>query len=406
MAGGPGFAAGGPMGGGPAFGGGPPFSAAMAQSEPIGFSGARFQPSMPVDPSLGASMFEEPIEMADPLDPDAPAPAVSSGEWLRNGYWYTQQSVVFMNRSSNVKNSIILSTDFSSSNIPHYLNFLQIPITPGFRPGIRSTVGRYIGRDARNRDHSVEFTFLGFSNWRASEGLNAVTAGGIFSNIDPSPSTPVFNAANSQSFAEASLFDSYELNYVIDRRPLRDQMVYTRDSTWVRRATPSRMPAIFAGIRVVTINERLNYISSANIGNGTYNVFTHNTLVGPQAGFDWYFDHNNWRLGTRLKGGALVNFADQATSVQILGLNGAPLVANRDQKASDSALAFVGEVNFVAAYRLRPNFSIRASYDLLWATSLALAQNQVTFTPSPIATIADHHSLFYQGGSIGFELSR
>ncbi len=381
---GPGF------GGGPAFAAGPSYSAATAQSEPIGFSGARFQPSMPVDPSLGASMFEDPVEMSDPLDIEAPAPAVSSREWLRKGYWYTQQSAVFMSRSTNVKNSTVLSTDFSSSSVAHYLNFLQIPIDPGFRPGVRSTVGRYIGRDARNRDHSVEFTFLGFANWKTAGGLDAAIPGNIFSNIDPAAavtgaSTPVFNAANTQTFAEASSFDSYELNYVIDRRPVRDQMVYTRDSTWIRRGTPSRMPAIFAGIRVVTINERLNYLSSSSVGNGTYNIFTHNNLVGPQAGFDWFFDHNDWRLGTRLKGGAMVNWTNQTTSVQILDFAGAPLVPNRNQHASDNIFAFVGEINFIGAYRLRPNFAIRVSYDLMWVTSLALAQNQLNFTPTPIA---------------------
>ena len=210
-------------------------------SEPLGFSGSHFQESAPVDPSMGSEVFEDPYPpLEESLDPNAPAPTISSGEWMRGGYWYTQQSAVFMNRSSNVKNSIILSTDFTSSNIPHYLNFLQIPIDPGFRPGVRSTVGRYLGRDAKNRDHSVEFTFLGFSNWRASDGITAVSPGGIFSNVDPSNATPVFTGSNSQTFAEASLFDSYELNYRIDRRPKRDQMIYTRDSTWIRQATPSR----------------------------------------------------------------------------------------------------------------------------------------------------------------------
>ena len=396
--------------GGPPWADASPWVGGSAQSEPLGFSGARFQPSAPVDPSLGESLFEEPIEMADPYDPDAPVPALSSGDWLRNGRWYTQQSAVYMSRSTNVKNSIVLSTDFTSSNIGHYLNFLQIPLQLGFRPGIRSTVGRYLGRDARNRDHSVEFTYLGFSNWKASDGITAVTGGGIFSNIDPAASTsgatPVFNQSNAQAFAEASNFNSFELNYVLERRPLRDQMVYTRDSTWVRRATPSRMPALFGGLRVVTINERLNYTATSAEGNGLYNVFTHNNLVGPQGGFDWFYDHNDWRAGVRAKGAAMVNWNNQTTSVHIDDFNGAPLVPHRDQHASQNIFAFVGELNFIGSYRIRPNFSIRASYDLMWVTNLALAQNQVTFTPSSVPTISDGHALFYQGALLGFELSR
>jgi hypothetical protein len=290
--------------------------------------------------------------------------------------------------------------------VAHYFNFLQVPQDMGYRPGLRSVVGRSMGRDAQNRDHALEFTFLGFDTWHTQGGLVAVNSGGIFSPIDPSGATPVFNGADIQTFMATSSFHSYELNYRIDRRPKRDQLVYTRDSEWVRQATPSRMPAIFGGVRVITINEGLNYYSIASSGTGAYTVFTHNNMIGPQAGLDWFYDHNDWRLGMRIKGAGLVNFANEQTQVRIDDLNGVPLQAHRNEVASANTFAFAGEINFIGNYRITNNFSFRASFDMIWVTNQALAQNQIGFAPATIPALSSGHVLFYQGGSIGFEINR
>jgi len=82
------------------------------------------------------------------------------------------------------------------------------------------------------------------------------------------------------------------------------------------------------------------------------------------------------------------------------------LVPNRNENAQDHTLAFVGELGFLLGYQFRPNFGLRVSYDLMWVTNLALAQNQLTFHPTTPTQIADQHSLFYQGVGVGFELTR
>jgi hypothetical protein len=63
-------------------------------------------------------------------------------------------------------------------------------------------------------------------------------------------------------------------------------------------------------------------------------------------------------------------------------------------------------LTFLGGYEFTPNFAFRTSYDLMWITNLALAQNQITFSPSTPAQISNHHSLFYQGASIGLEWTR
>ena len=57
------------------------------------------------------------------------------------------------------------------------------------------------GRDDRNRDHAVEFTFLGLTHWQTAGGITAVQPGGIFVDIllDPNFRAEVFNSANQQT---------------------------------------------------------------------------------------------------------------------------------------------------------------------------------------------------------------
>src|SRR5262249_13832741 len=140
----------------------------VSQNEPLGFSGAMAEPQAGGDPLTGGVFEEQYYDMpVEPMDPEGPAPAVSSREWLKSGLWYTQQSAVYMDRSANTKNTIRLSEDPSSVNFNpllfHYSNRLELPVGMGYEPGLRSTLGRLLGRDDRNRDHAIEFTFLGLT---------------------------------------------------------------------------------------------------------------------------------------------------------------------------------------------------------------------------------------------------
>jgi hypothetical protein len=102
----------------------------------------------------------------------------------------------------------------------------------------------------------------------------------------------------------------------------------------------------------------------------------------------------------------MVNWAKQSSTVRILDADGVPLEPNRDEVASVHEASFVGELGFVGEYHLRPYFALRCSYDLMWATNLALAQNQLTFNPGLPAEIANSNTLFFQGISLGFEIVR
>ncbi len=220
-----------------------------------------------------------------------------------------------------------------------------------------------------------------------------MTGNGLFTPIDPTFSVPAYNNSATQSFDTTSDFNSYELNYRIERRLARDRLVYTRDSTWIRQAAPALLPAVSAGIRVANVNETLSWFALANnpLEKGSYRVQTRNTLVGPQAGFDVFFERTDWRVGIKTKAAMVVNWDAQSSQVSIVDANGNPLVPNRNESTKAHDAAFIGELNFVGAYHIRPRFALRFSYDLMWVTNLALAQNQLTFDPasppkSPTAT--------------------
>jgi hypothetical protein len=375
-------------------------------SEPLGFGESRFSPhSGPlVDPAATPAVFDAPpVEFYESPDPDAPAPAVSSGDWLRNGHWYTEQSVVYLERVANPKNDLRLATQFLL--FPNE-NALDVGLQLGYQPGLRSTIGRYLGRDESNRDHSAEFTFLGLTHWQFGESIAGVDGGTVFQVVNLFVTVPVYDNSDVQGFDQTSDFNSYELNYRIDRRLGRDRLVYTRDSSWVRQATPALLCSAFAGVRTVIVNEGIQWTAQNAIGNGRYVVVTHNNLVGPQVGSDLFYEHTYWRAGLRANAGALVNFASQSSTVRILDPNGAPLASNRDEFAKDHSLSFVGGLSFIGEYRFRPSFGLRISYDMIWVSNLALAHNQLTFLPSTPAEISNSHALFYQGVSLGFEWFR
>ncbi len=376
--------------------------------EPLGFSAARFNPNPgpAVDPASGPGMSYGPyksgnFEFYDPHDPDEEAPTVSSGEWIRNGCWYADVGVTYFSRSAAVKNDVPLAFEFQ---LPE--NSLGVELDMGYQPGLDITLGRFLGRDVRNRDHSVEFTFLGLNHWQFGQSITAEQPGFIILDLDPAAAIPVYQGSDFQSVDLTSDFNSYEVNYRIDRRLGRDRMVYSRDGYWVREATPAWVFSFIPGIRTVIVKERLSWFAESALGTGQYTVATRNNLVGPQLTGELFYDDAYWRLGVRGKAGGLVNFAAQSSVVRILDDEGDPLEPNRDEFAKNHSMSFVGGISFLGEYRFRPNFGIKASFDLMWVTDLALAQNQLTFFPSSPAEISDSHQLFFNGFTLGLEWYR
>jgi hypothetical protein len=71
-------------------------------------------------------------------------------------------------------------------------------------------------------------------------------------------------------------------------------------------------------------------------------------------------------------------------------------------RITEDEISFIGETRLIARWHLRPNMSLRAGYELMYVTSVALAPHQVNFIPgfTKLATSGDP---FYHGASFGLE---
>lgn len=330
---------------------------------------------------------------------EPPAKDCSSGHWLNRGGWYSQIDFSYMNRSGpedfffarEVTNELVLTNEFSTAE------FL------GFEPGMRLTIGEYLCRDGRNRDHAVELTYFGMHDWFDEKGVAVSATGDTFLLTPFEPRrAPGFNGIRSLRYEYGSDFDSLELNLRISRRLGRDRMELNRQGCWVRKCAPGPLSSLIAGFRIASVDERFNYVARnfADQLTGVYTIQTDNDLIGFQSGFDCFWQNCRWRAGVRAKGGAYVNFAEQASQVNT------PFspANNRDEQASKDVGSFIGEVNLIGAYQLRPNVALRASMDLMWINGVALGPEQVNFAVRNPPDVITGGALFYQGGSFGIEM--
>lgn len=71
-----------------------------------------------------------------------------------------------------------------------------------------------------------------------------------------------------------------------------------------------------------------------------------------------------------------------------------------------SSTAFVGELDFTAAYTLTDHIAVRGGYQLLWLSDLALATDAASrslLNPSLLRTVSDDGHLFYQGATVAID---
>ena len=342
------------------------------------------------------------------------APADSSGTWFHRGKWYGAVEATFLSRTlPNVRiRSSLIAVDTAANFRP---SILLLSRGLGFAPGGRTTIGRYLGRDEKNRDHQFEFTFAGLNDWSETRGLTSVlgtdTLDSVLGNVADSSSLilPGFVGTERQQYTYNSSYNSFEFDWRVTRRMSRDRMVLTRDGNWVRTAVPAPLPSLFGGLRIVSLEEDLEYLSLSTDPaqrRGRYHVDTNNLLVGLQVGSDYFYQHTNWTVGIRGKAGPYINWDEQKSQVlQVDTTLAQPVNFTRDERDSNRGLAFVGEINLIGAIQLRPNLSLRGSYDFMWMNQLALAPNQVTFVVPNPPRVNDGGSLFFQGASVGLEFS-
>ena len=350
------------------------------------------------------------VSMHDPT-----VPILSSESWFRSGRWNVHEDVVLLTRTTARGEPLSVTNDNTSVTSILMRDVFLANDTGSFRfePGTRMTLGLLMGRDAKNRDHSLEFTFLGLNQWQTSASATNPAGLALVTPLDPNVHVsklfgitvanliPGF-VGTSHVYRYGADLRSFELNVRMQDRLGRDQMVYTPDGRWTRHATPRRNWSFLGGMRYINYDEAFAFdsVDTLNPGNmGSLDIDAQNDLFGLQVGAEWTEQFETWSWGLRSKFGSFVNFADQQTVI-------VPSPADaieRARGATDEQLTMLIEFGLIARYQVRPNLALRASYDFMWLQGVALAPEQATFNSAAPEVVNVGGNILFQGGSVGFE---
>ena len=262
---------------------------------------------------------------------DAAAPIYSTGSWWWRGRWYTQMDVVVLDRDDHRDTPLL----FGANGLQNTRDLARHQ----YEPGTRLTLGRFLGRDAASRDHLVEFSFLGLFDWndgrrledQADPGMGTITTA---ISADPlNDFNTAFVNSDAQSFFYQSDFNDFQFNYRLQTRPGKDVLALQPDGMWVRHAVSSQVRSVFAGLRVNSINEQIDYrseqfgqisrtdvldgldgtisqedvVTADDATRGQYLVRTNNDMFGLHFGGELTEKHDSWSWGLKGRVGGLVN---------------------------------------------------------------------------------------------------
>jgi hypothetical protein len=157
---------------------------------------------------------------------------------------------------------------------------------------------------------------------------------------------------------------------------------------------------LLAGFRYLSLRDDIKH-SYEVLGLGsTLGVFGMNQMYGAQVGVDAsVFTWRRFQLQTALKGGVYGNAARDQIRLRTFGVLDTS-IGTREQQT-----AFVGDWNFTGVVQLNDIWAIRAGYQLLWVSGVALATDQ--FTLADIVTPGIHINttgdLFLHGALVSLQ---
>lgn len=388
----------------------------------------------------------------------------SSGTWLWRGHWYTEQSLVLMYRA--MPNNKILTRDqtFTQRIMGNGQSLVtqsadnQDPLqTAGqtfkAEPGLKITIGNIIGRDRYNRDHAIEFSFLGFFDFDgrdrtvASQGpgetdgdFNVIDlTGSLFRldalNLDPEvgPTSGLFQlpisvVGFSNALAHSYLFESdinsAELNFKRRSRLRRDRIVLQPNGKWNRDVNSGAILTLLGGLRMIRHTERILWQTSGavdstpllvNVSNGgnpntlpqitvlspggndasgRFDMNAENDMFGVQLGADLMQQRPNYYWGIKLLGGALQNYADRQIGIDVIDQGATSRFTDH---SADDQFAFLSEAGAYVGWQIRPNVTLKVSYDLLYYTGIVLARDGIEINASDAQQTVVNNSMGIPG---------
>lgn len=284
---------------------------------------------------------------------------------------YLQVEALFMQREPRFnRQSIVVDPNTSTTFVSTSdLDF-------DFDPGLRATVGmRLCGGRA------LEFTYFGLLEGN-SDAVAASTDPAAFLTFPDNLFGNVFVDPDRVGVNYASRLNSFELNLPCCCGCC-DQCCNgcCEECCDQCRLRESRCQSVewFTGFRYVNLGEELHILAerivAGGLEEGSYDVRTTNHLYGVQFGVRER--HTRGRFGWEATGkaGIFANDAHQAQSVtDFPNFQLRPTVST-----SGGQVAFIGDANLSALYRLTDIWNLRAGYNAIWIEGLALAPDQLDF---------------------------
>jgi len=344
----------------------------------------------------------------------------SSNNTFRRGLWYSKAEFVVLLRTEG--QDVPISADQSDGVIDESQFTLNRPVITSkttdhtYEPGVRLTLGKFLGQDVANRDHSLEFTFFGLFEFEDTASIRSTalpgyldTALGAFKfetyglGIIGNNVIQGFTGGLIHTTDYQTDLNSGEVNYRIMGRPLRDRIALQPNGSWVRHGTASALQTFVIGARYIKMNEEFKYLSEffESDDTGFLNVCTGNDMFGLHAGLEISEAYTNWSWGARGRFGGLYNLADRNSFLRVV-TNG-DVLKQREQKVTKNNLAAVVEAGLAAQYQLRTNLVARVSYDAMYITGIASAPENLGLAPEwPNFEVTG--DVLYHGLSVGFEM--
>ncbi|HOM17372.1 MAG TPA: hypothetical protein PLQ00_08590 [Thermoguttaceae bacterium] len=349
--------------------------------------------------------------------------------------WYIDQRVTIWHRSRprRMRTSGLGGYVTVDGNQVFHTTGVMGTRSPSFdvAAGYGATIRHYLRPARENTDLFVEGVYFGFNTWResrdvyATERLSTSTGTGTatFGNLF----TPYTNDTNGmfsgiggfdradhhQLYYESRLHNvEVNLRFVPRGRP--DRIVLHPNGRWRRECQPGIYGNYLVGIRYFSLQEQCNFLADGEtvfynqLGQitdrvdtwGQYDIDTYNEMLGLQFGLDVKYRQCTVEWGAECKIAPCINFAGQTSRIRA---SDPPTSTSFDiwLRDREDDVALLGEVSLVGYYHLRPNLSLRASWDMMWAVGVALAPEQLKFQPNPNNHVNTNGVVYYQGLSLG-----
>ena len=365
--------------------------------------------SLPPPPTEGL-LEPIPSELTEDLELryDAPVATESSGTWLRRGLWYADLDAVVMSRTWDSDG--VTYVNGTPVTPPFFSQRRRIgESSPSSEASARLSLGRFLFRDLKNRDHNAEMVVFGGAEWDDKSSITGITPNSLLvpANLTGLGARPNFTFSTEMDLEYSSRLTSFEWNYSVTERMRRDRMELLPSGKWVRRAAPGFTHEFLAGLRYIDLEENVDWFATdiASIAptvDGSYLIRTSNNMFGPQLGYGLTYETNRWNITLNAKNGFLVNDARLTSDLTYKDSTNPDFedtfgFSNVDH---ENRLNYMLQFSVLSRYHLRPNVSLRFGWEMLWLHNLSLAPNEMNFDADrPMSTTADaiYHGFVFGG---------